>query len=55
MSDQEDGPEPGTAGRRPYTAPGIQWEEVYEVKANLASACDKIGTSDPLCATAPAS
>ena len=33
---------------RGYQPPGIEWEESIDVKANLASACSKIG-GDVLC------
>jgi hypothetical protein len=41
--------------RRAYTPPGLKWEEAIEVKATLASICDKIGGSGGLCDTNPGS
>lgn len=46
---------PEQKSRRPYTPPGLSWEEAIEVKANLTSACDKIGGQGGLCDTNPGS
>jgi hypothetical protein len=56
MPTPEDGKEPSAAGaRKPYAAPAVSWEEAFEVKANLASACEKMGTDGGQCAVTPAS
>jgi hypothetical protein len=47
--------ESGLPRRTPYEPPGISWEEPFEMKANLASACDKIGGQSFECNAAPAS
>lgn len=40
MTDQNDRKgDPGPDGRRPWTEPGISWEEALEVRRPLALAC----------------
>jgi hypothetical protein len=39
----------------PYEPPAIAWEEDWDVRANLASACAKQGGSTPECNVDPAS
>ena len=38
-----------------YVPPGIRWEEPFDVKANLATACDKLGGTGEPCDSNPAS
>lgn len=47
--------EPDDTRRAPYEPPGISWEEPFEMKANLVSACDKISGQSFECDQAPAS
>ena len=56
MPTPDDGKELIAAGmRRPYSPPAVAWEEAIEVKANLASACEKMGTDGGQCQVTPAS
>lgn len=41
--------------KRPYESPAISWAEETEIKANLASACDKVGGSGGQCDANPGS
>ena len=45
-------PLPEAAG--PYRPPAINWEEPFELEANLSSACGKLA-ADALCGGSPAS
>lgn len=45
----------GEAGRRPYVAPAVSWEQPFETETNLASACAKIGGAGEPCDSAPSS
>jgi len=38
-----------------YRPPGIAWEEPFEMKANLASACGKVAFETSECSSFPAS
>jgi hypothetical protein len=35
--------------RKAYAPPAVSWTEETEIKANLASACDKVGGSGGQC------
>jgi hypothetical protein len=44
-----------SATKRPYDSPAISWTEETEIKANLASACDKVGGQGGQCDSNPGS
>ncbi len=41
--------------KKPYETPAIAWTEETEIKANLASACDKVGGQGGQCDSNPGS
>ena len=41
--------------KQPYESPAISWTEETEIKANLASACDKVGGQGGQCDSNPGS
>jgi len=56
MVEPDDAPvAPTEARRRPYEPPAVSWEQPFEIEANLASACGKIGGSGEPCDSAPSS
>jgi hypothetical protein len=44
-----------TSSKQPYESPAISWTEETEIKANLASACDKVGGQGGQCDSNPGS
>jgi hypothetical protein len=56
MFEDDDRDRTGQPHSSAYEAPGVSWEEPFEVKANLASACGKIdGGPTAECMTSGAS
>ncbi len=49
----EDVREPAAAGRQPYEAPAIAWQESIESNARLMSACQKHGGDGEPCDSTP--
>jgi hypothetical protein len=43
------------SSKRPYESPAVSWTEETEIKANLASACDKVGGQGGQCDSNPGS
>jgi hypothetical protein len=43
---------PSDGAQRTYEPPAIEWEEQIDVKANLASACEKVGGTGEPCDSA---
>ncbi len=54
MEDQEQRPS-SPEEPQPYEPPGVDWEEPFDMSANLASACGKISGQGGTCDTSPAS